>query len=131
MNKLMEMSYRKVVVDTCRNVVMAVSFIGTECHFCHHLPLSPLSLANVLTPFSIPKCPETQTFPTFVPTIAFQGSNRGDWKLSKNLSKEIIFGQVWTIFLTDSSPHNWSPEKQSSGQILEKFRVLAMPQNWA
>ena len=82
-------------------------------------------VANPFPPYSIQKSPEPQICPKFVPAIVFGGSSQGDWNLSKicqNLSENYRFSN-FDKFLTNSSPLDWNPQKQSPGQILDKFGV--------
>ena len=89
-------------------------------------------LANPFSPYSIQKRPEPQICPKFVPTIVFRGSNQGDQNLSKICRKfvenlkiclEIVVFQIFDKFLTNFGPPDWNPEKQSLGQILDKFGI--------
>ena len=83
-------------------------------------------LANPFPPYSFQKRPEPQICPKFVPAIVFGGSSQGDWNLSKicqNLSENYRFFSNFDKFLTNSSPPDWNPPKQSPGQILDKFGV--------
>ena len=86
-------------------------------------------VANPFSPYSFQKRPKPQICPKFVPAIVFRDSNQGDPNLSK-ICREIEkrqfpdkFFQTFDKFLTISWPPNWSPEEQSSGQILDKFGV--------
>ena len=84
-----------------------------------------LWLANPFSPYSIQKRPEPQICPKFVPVIVFGGSNQGDWNLAKicqNL-KNGNFRTNFGNFLTNFSPPDWNRQKQSPGQIWDKFGV--------
>ena len=63
-------------------------------------------------------------FPKFAMTIVFEGaiegSSQGDWNVSRIcqiLSENSSFSSNIDKHLTHSSPPNWSPRKQSSGQL--------------
>ena len=83
------------------------------------------------------KCPEPQIFQKFVPTIVFFGVPiRGTQicqKVAENskMCLEIVFFFFFLFlffdkFLTNLGPPDWNPEKQSSGQIFDKFGVLGI-----
>ena len=81
-------------------------------------------LANPFSPYSIQKHPEPQMCPKFVPAIVFGGSSPGEWNLSKicqNLKSDNL-DKFWQIFDLFQSPR-LDPQKQSLGQILDKFGV--------
>ena len=44
-------------------------------------------------------------------------------KKKKKQKKTIIFAQNFDKFLANVSPPDWNPQKQSPGQILDKFGV--------
>ena len=93
-----------------------------------HSIFSCIILANPPAPYSIQKCPEPQICQKSVPTIAFLGSNQGGPKLSKivenlKICPEIFVFQMFDEFLTNLGPPDWNLEKQSSGQIFDKFGV--------
>ena len=82
-------------------------------------------VASPFPPYSFQKRPEPQICPKFVPAIVFGGSSQGDWTLSKicqNLFENCRFSN-FDKFLTNSSPPDWNAQKQSPGQILDKFGV--------
>ena len=89
-------------------------------------------LASPTAPYSIHKCPEPQMCPKFVKTIVFRDSNQGDPKFVKSCRKlpkicpetaVFFFFSFFDQVLASFGPPAWNPEKQSSGQILDKFGV--------
>ena len=91
-------------------------------------PKLPLSL-RTLRPLTAFKSALNPKFvKNFVPTIVFRGSNQGDPNLSKiyrNFENDNFRTnlQIFNKFLTNLGPLDWNPEKQSLGQIFDKFGV--------
>ena len=72
--------------------------------------------------------PRTPNLSKIVPTIVFRVPFRGTQifqKFVENLKicLEIVVFEILDKFLTNLGPPDWNPEKQSSGQILDKFGV--------
>ena len=83
-------------------------------------------IANPFPPYSIQKAPRTPNLSKICPDDCFSGFQSGGLKFVKKLSKNDNFRtnfQIFDKFLTNLGPPDWNPEKQSSGQILDKFGV--------
>ena len=92
---------------------------------CPPPPLAPRPLlAKPFSPYSIQKRPEPQICQKFVAAIVVGGSSQGVKNLKK-LSKfvwKLRFFKFWQFF-SNFWPPDWNPQKQSLGQILDKFGV--------
>ena len=69
--------------------------------------------------------PRTPNLSKICPDDCFSGLQEGGPEFVKNLKicPEIVLSQIFDNFLTNLGPPDWSPEKQSSGQIFDKFGV--------
>ena len=87
-----------------------------------------LVLRTPFSPYSIQKHPEPQICPKICPSDCFSGFQSGGLKFVKNLSKFVRNCRFsnFNKFLTNFSPPDWNPEKQSLGQILDKFGVRSV-----
>ena len=85
-----------------------------------HMNTNHLALRTLRPLTAFQKCPEPQICQKFVPTIVFGGSNQGGPNLSKICRK---IGKFVHKFLTNLGPPDWNPQKQSPGQIFDKFGV--------
>ena len=83
--------------------------------------INPRVVANPPAPYSIKKCPEPQILSKICPDDCFSGFQSGGPNFVKNLKRQ--FPDKFFKILTNLGPPDWIPEKQSSGQILDKFRV--------
>ena len=84
----------------------------------------PTKVANPFSPYSIQKRPKSQICSKFVPAIVFGGSSQG-LKVGKICQQKLKNGNFRTNFdkfLLISVPL-LEPQKQSLGQILDKFGV--------
>ena len=85
-----------------------------------------MDLADVLNDGT--KTPETPNLSEICPSDCFWGfQSRGlkFGKICQNLSENYHFSN-FDEFLTNFSPPDWNPQKQSLGQISDKFRVLGV-----
>ena len=76
-----------------------------------------LRVANPFSPYSIQKRPKPQ-----IRLWGFQSGGLKFEKICQYLSEDYRFSN-FDKFLTNFSPPDWSPQKQSLGQILDKFGV--------
>ena len=94
-----------------------MQYVGQSCE-----PFFPLQHS---------KRPRTPICPKFVPTIFLGVPIKGAQSCQKFVEKlkicpEIVVFQFFDKFLTNLGPPDWNPEKQSSGQILDKFGVQGL-----
>ena len=84
-----------------------------------------LRFSNPFPPLQRSKTPETPNLSKICPSDCFWGFQSGGLKIGKicqnfekKKKKTVIFGQILNF-----SPPDWNPQKQSLGQILDKFGV--------
>ena len=125
----------RTVCANCPEIVGAnCAFIWAGVVFWVGLPFmisnELFCLANPPAPYSIQTCPESQIYLSKICpddcSSAFQSGGPKFVKVCRKfeICPEIAIFQIFDkFFLTHLGPPDWNPEKQSSGQIFDKFGV--------